>query len=131
MLLALLFVAIFFWGLVFIRWFNEFDLRGILAIFLIVIGIFGSLICGIIAMVVSCNKDVEFEKALYEKKTIEYRIENKNKNIVGNELLYADIVEFNNKLRSAKKWSNNIWVNWFNNDKIAKLDYIEFEFGKD
>lgn len=74
------------------------------------------------------TKQVDFEKVLYEKKTIEYRIEHQEDNIVGNELLYGDIVEFNNELRNTKYWANNPWTNWFNNDKVAQLGYIEYEF---
>ena len=46
-------------------------------------------------------------------------------NITGNEMLYNDIVEFNNELRSVKKWVSNPWTNWFNNQKVASIDYVE------
>ena len=46
-------------------------------------------------------------------------------NIVGNEMLYNDVVEFNNELRRIKKWANSPWVSWFYNQKIASIDYIE------
>jgi hypothetical protein len=46
-------------------------------------------------------------------------------NITGNEMLYNDIVEFNNKLRAEKKWAFNPWTDWFNNKDIASIDYIE------
>jgi hypothetical protein len=46
-------------------------------------------------------------------------------NITGNEMLYNDIVAFNNELRNVKKWANNPWTNWFNNQDIASIDYIE------
>jgi hypothetical protein len=42
-------------------------------------------------------------------------------------LLYSDIVEFNNELRSDKTYSDNIWINWFFNDKVATIDYIEIQ----
>jgi len=75
----------------------------------------------------SITKETNFQNMLYEKQVIEYRIENKESNIVGNEMLYNDIVAFNNKLRTEKKWATNPWTNVFNNDLIASIDYIELE----
>lgn len=72
-------------------------------------------------------KDAEYQSALYEKEVIEYRIENIDNNTVGNELLYNDIVQYNNNLRKAKMLSNNLWINWFVNDKLAEIDYIEYK----
>lgn len=71
--------------------------------------------------------DVEYQNKLYERDMLEYRIEHMEENITGNEMLYNDIVEFNNSLRATKKWANNPWTNWFNNHKIATIDYIELE----
>lgn len=71
------------------------------------------------------NEDIKYESALYEKEVIEYRIDNMSDNMVGNEMLYNDVVEFNNELRRIKKWANNPWVNLFYNQKIASIDYIE------
>lgn len=88
--------------------------------------IFG--ICAVVAVAlllsVQINKDVEYQNALYEKEVIEYRINNMEDNVVGNEMLYHDIVEFNNDLRSVKKWANNRWTNWFVNDLKADMNYI-------
>jgi hypothetical protein len=58
---------------------------------------------------------------------LEYRIEHMEENITGNEMLYNDIVEFNNTLRNEKKWALNPWTNWFNNQDIASIDYIELD----
>ena len=69
--------------------------------------------------------DVEYQNTLHEREMLEYRIEHMEENITGNEMLYNDIVEFNNELRSVKKWANNPWTNWFNNEKVASIDYIE------
>ena len=74
---------------------------------------------------VKINEDIDYQSALYEKEVIEYRIDNMSDNVVGNEMLYNDVVEFNNELRRTKKWANNPWVNWFYNQKIAFIDYIE------
>ena len=75
----------------------------------------------------SITKETNFQNMLYEKQVIEYRIENKESNVVGNEMLYNDIVAFNNKLRKEKKWATNPWTNVFWNGKIASIDYIELE----
>lgn len=71
------------------------------------------------------NKDIDYQNAMYEREMLEYRIDNMEENIVGNEMLYNDIVEFNNELRNVKKWANNPWTNWFYNKDVATIDYIE------
>ena len=71
------------------------------------------------------NYDVEYQDMLCKKEMLEYRIEHMEENITGNEMLYNDIVEFNNELRSEKKWANSPWTNWFNNKNVASLDYVE------
>lgn len=67
-----------------------------------------------------------YEKFLIEKEMLEYRLENDNLGI-GNELLYKDIVEFNQELKDIKYYANNPWTNWFVNGYIAEIDYIEIE----
>ena len=69
--------------------------------------------------------DVDYQNKLHTKEMLEYRIEHMEENITGNEMLYNDIVEFNNTLRAEKKWALNPWTNWFNNQDIASIDYIE------
>ena len=81
--------------------------------------------CIIVIMFVQIPAEHDYQKTLYEKEVIEYRIENQDNNIVGNELLYNDIIEFNNELRDTKRYANSWWTNWFNNAKIASIDYIE------
>lgn len=83
----------------------------------------------VIASIITVNvvADTDYQNKLYERDMLEYRIKHMEKNITGNEMLYNDIVEFNNELRTVKKWANNPWTNWFNNQKIATIDYIELE----
>lgn len=78
-------------------------------------------------LIAQIPKQKDYETALYERQVIEYRLENKSENVVGNELLYEDIVEYNNTLRSHKRYHDNFWLNWFYNDKIATIEYIEIE----
>lgn len=88
-------------------------------------GLLLSLVSGGIALGNAVFYDLDYQNALHEREVIEYRLDHMSENITGNEMLYSDIVNFNNKLRSQKKWANNPWTNWFNNEKIAALDYIE------
>ena len=83
-------------------------------------------LCSIIFVLINVTTyDMEYQNMLHEKDMLEYRIEHMEENITGNEMLYNDIVEFNNKLRAEKKWANNPWTDWFNNKDIASIDYIE------
>ena len=67
----------------------------------------------------------KYEKKLYEKEDLEYRL--KNEGLSGNELLYRDITEFNNSLRDAKYWYEHPLTNWFNSGLIPNIDYIELD----
>lgn len=91
-----------------------------------ILGLIASLIVGVSIIVTNVGKDIEYQNVLYEKEMLEYRIDNIDDNIVGNEMLYNDIVEFNNDLRRVKKWANSPWTSWFNNQYVATIDYIEF-----
>ena len=73
------------------------------------------------------NKEVTYQNKLHEKEMLEYRIDNMEENVVGNEMLYNDIVEFNNELRDVKKWANNPLVNWFYVKDVATIDYVEID----
>ena len=97
------------------------------AYILIIFGIISSLVAVafIIENAITC--EVNYQNALHEKEMLEYRIEHMEENITGNEMLYNDIVEFNNNLRNTKKWANNPWTNWFNNQDIATIDYVEID----
>lgn len=91
------------------------------------LGIAATFICSIIILFNAGNYDVDYQNALHKKEMLEYRIEHMEDNIVGNEMLYNDIVEFNNELRNEKKWANNPWTNWFTNQDIAAIDYVELD----
>lgn len=76
--------------------------------------------------VVQGTAENKYNQKLYQKEVLEYRLESGE--LQGNELLYHDITEFNNELRSVKYWYNNPWTNWFNNGKVASIDYIELKY---
>lgn len=94
---------------------------------LIAIGFFGTIFCILGICLVQIPKEVDYQNKVYEKEMLEYRIDNIEDNITGNEMIYNDIVEFNNDLRHEKKWINNPFTNWFYNEDIATIDYIELE----
>lgn len=100
-------------------------------ILLTALGIFGTLLSGSCAIIRQVTKETEYQKALYEREVLEYRLDHHDENIVGNEMLYTEIVEFNNDLRVAKKWAGNPWVGCFNNDLLADIDYIEYKEATD
>lgn len=92
---------------------------------LFLVGITALIVSLVIICKVQINRDIDYQNKLYERTTLEYRIENEDTHTTGNELLYRDIVKFNNSLRMTKKWANNTWVSWFFNGDIATIDYIE------
>ena len=102
--------------------------------FVFTFGVCATLLCGV-ALIVSMaaiaeaqtTRDVDYQNMLHKREMLEYRIEHMEENITGNEMLYNDIVEFNNELRSTKKWANNPWTSWFNNQDVASIDYIVLE----
>lgn len=84
--------------------------------------------CSIVFILINVSAyDVGYQNMLHTREMLEYRIEHIEENITGNEMLYNDIVEFNNELRNTKKWALNPWTNWFNNQDIASIDYIELD----
>ena len=103
------------------------DLALGIGVTLAIIAPFAALFVSVGIIDVQINGDINYQNKLYEKEMLEYRIEHIEENITGNEMLYNDIVEFNNELRSTKKWADSPWTNWLYNKDIASIDYIEFE----
>lgn len=98
----------------------------LLPVLSLVIGVVGTVLCGLFLLINLMVMDVNYQNKLEEKSMLEYRIQ-KGEEIAGNELLYSQVVDFNNDLRSTKILSKNPWVNCFNNWKIAEIDYIEID----
>ena len=92
-----------------------------------VLSVIATVICFTIILYNVTMCDINYQNMLYAKEMLEYRIEHMDEDVIGNEMLYNDIVEFNNELRIVKKFANSPWTNWFNNQKIAALDYVVFE----
>lgn len=98
----------------------------LLPVLSLIIGVVGTVLCGLFLLINLMVMDMNYQNKLEEKAMLEYRIQ-KGEEISGNELLYSQVVEFNNDLRSTKILSKNPWVNCFNNWKIAEIDYIEID----
>lgn len=90
---------------------------------LIALGSVFTLCFGVAGLVEQLRKDTGYQNALYERSVLVYRMENEE--LSGNEMLYTQIMEFNNELRTIKRWSENTWVGMLYNEKIATIDYIE------
>lgn len=93
--------------------------------FLVVVFTLIGIVLGIWILCVRSTWELDYENKLYEKQVLEYRLEQVDDNITGNEMLYNDIVAFNNGLRETKRWANSPWTNWFFNKDIATIDYID------
>lgn len=100
---------------------------GVVGIVVLTAGIILTLVLGAYAVGVAAKVGIgtEYQNMLFERETIVYRIDKEKENIVGNELLYNDIIEFNNKVRKEKNGVDNWWISWFYNKDIAKIEYIE------
>ena len=90
---------------------------------LIALGSVFTLCFGVAGLVVHLREETGYQNALYERSVLVYRMENGE--LSGNEMLYTQIMEFNNELRITKRWSENAWVGMMYNEKIATIDYIE------
>lgn len=131
MLIILIALAALVVGIVLIRLDNgylgtKFGIGTALACLGVIVGVAAS--CAAIS--VQVTEDIEYEKTLARKQAIEYSIDHREENLIGNELLFANVVSFNNNLREEKWKAESPWVNWFANDKIAELDYIDYMEGE-
>lgn len=103
------------------------DWAGGVACICMILGIVGFVICNLFMLAVTVTKNVEYEKALYEREVLEYRLEHIDEFVNGNEFLYSEITEFNNELRTVKRYAVSPWTNCFFNEKVASIDYIDLE----
>lgn len=90
------------------------------------------LICSCLALKANFNADIKYENKMFERAAIVQTYEDLVHDdevftINTNGEYYKQVVEFNNSLRTAKKWAGNPWVNWFVVDELAEIDYIDLE----
>ena len=104
------------------NWADGMMLAGSIIIFLFALGLIA---VSVVVMCVHIPKERDYQNALYEKQVLEYRLDHIEDSIVGSEMLYSEITDFNNRLRGCKYYSDSPWTGLFYNDKIAALDYID------
>lgn len=83
-----------------------------------------SIICITLILINVFYINLNYNDKVADREMLEYRIEH-CENTVGNELLYTDILLFNEDLRHTKVLSSNPWTSWFYSWKIAEMDYID------
>lgn len=128
MILTLIFITMLILGIAGLvvydrcNWAPElFDLAGL------PLTIVGGMMTGISIILIVVNLavlNIDYDNKLAERQMLEYRIEN-YENAVGNELIYADVLEFNNDLRTTKRYADSPWTSWYHNWKIADIDYVD------
>lgn len=126
MLLTLLFAVLFIVSLVlYIKSATDWFFDDWLEIILIIIATFSGIvlfICSLIIMTVQIPSQIDYEKALYEREQLIEQYED------GNQYAYDSIIEFDKELRDTKYWGDNLWLNWFYNQKIIDgVDYISYD----
>ena len=134
MIITLIFIGIFIAGIVLLIISNSSkisysarDIIRYIGVMCLLLGGIMGIVTGGISIGTAINADIDYEKTIYERDVLEYRLEHLSENMTGNELLYNDIVEFNNRLRHTKKWADSPWISWFFNQKIADIEYIELD----
>lgn len=99
-------------------------------------GVLGSItICVCLLLILGSHFDVDYDihKAQLERdsiiKQLEY-IDAEYENVSKVEIIQK-IYEWNQKVYSEKRGSENLWINWFYSKKYAdSLEYIEFNNGR-
>lgn len=76
----------------------------------------------IVIAVIQIRSYDEYKQAVSERETIVASLEAAE----SPEFLTTNVIEFNNKVISAKHWSG-IWVGWFVNERLTTLDEIDIE----
>lgn len=127
MLIILIVIGLLILGVVLVNRSNYNDWADFIGMMLVIIMTLTLSISSIAVIGTQINKEVTYQNKIYEKEMLEYRIYNMEEDVVGNEMLYNDIVEFNNELRKVKKWANNPFTNWFYVKEVATIDYVKLD----
>ena len=90
-----------------------------------------ALICSLVIICcVHIPKDANYENNAERREMLVYRLEHQEEGLVGNELLYQEIRDFNEDLRYHKKYCDSPWLGWFFNERNATFDYIDYRKGE-
>lgn len=126
MILTILFIVAAVLGLIFIpicdkKWWDF-----TIPVLMMVIGIFGCLVCGAL---IPCERTKKAYNSYYKEWNrkhlgLEARIEAWNK---GGEdpYLWDDVKDFNNDLKDAQYWANNYWTNWMNEQACNEFETFD------
>lgn len=76
----------------------------------------------IVIAVIQIKSYDEYKQAVSERETIVISLEAAE----SPEFLTTRVIEFNNKVISAKHWTG-VWFGWFVNEKLTTLDEIDIE----
>lgn len=107
------------------HWFNDgIEMIGFL---LIVIGSIGVGICLVIIIVAHINVEALLQSLQNTRDILVYRLEHINELPAGNEMLYSEITEFNNRLYENIINSQNPWINWFYNPAFNEIPLIPWQ----
>lgn len=92
----------------------------------LVIGVIGVITC---AGVLIANRsprlvDKNYQRIMIERDALVYRLDTEP--VVGNELLYKDIITFNQKLNDHKLDRENPWINWFVAPELTNIEPIDY-----
>jgi len=95
----------------------------------ILCALFGFLVTTIcIVVIIGSSSHWSIEKNIgniqIEREALVYRLETQEE--IGNELLYADIVEFNNKVFEFNCNHNNPWISWFCPEEYTYIEPIDY-----
>lgn len=82
-------------------------------------------ICLICIMCAQVKPEMEYNSVVMERDLLVYRLENDDDLVLTERTeLYEDVKYFNDKLLNNKTWYDNPWWNWFYNQKIHEIEYI-------
>jgi len=90
-----------------------------------------SIIVAVVCVMLIIDTNSSVKDTIYDNKIKYYEICNKAENVVKNsteeELVKAEIIEWNHEVLKYKSGYNNPWVSWFYNKEVLdSMDYIEY-----
>lgn len=116
MIITLIIVAILITGIILGVTLSDHDI----AIPFIVVGVVGSIFCGIIILCTHINPDARISQWEAKREALVYQIENG--------IYYGDALgEFNSELIYDQKANQNPWLSWFHGDYIMEVEPIALE----
>ena len=90
-----------------------------------------SIIVAVVCVMLIIDTNSSVKDTIYDNKIKYYEICNKAENVVKNsteeELVKAEIIEWNHEVLKYKSGYNNPWISWFYNKEVLdSMDYIEY-----